>query len=75
MDGGYLAIMMSNVHIPKLLVYIECIREKFLPVFEDLNGQADQVAERRYEELLAGPGDDGDPAAAAEEAEEESLHF
>jgi len=60
-----------------LRAYGDCVRDYFLPGFENLNEKAEEVANRAYSELVAQPAtsDNDDGAEAAEWASDRGQDF
>ena len=75
--GYYLAVRVANIMAPTVRAYGDCVRDYFLPVFDDLNSKADEVANKAYDELMRLPvtEDIDDPADAAEAATERGQEF
>lgn len=72
-----MAVRVANILMPTVRAYRDCVRQYFLPVFDDLNAKAEQVAHDAYEELMAQPITEGmeDPADAAEAAQGRGQDF
>jgi hypothetical protein len=75
--GYYLAVRVANTLVPMVRAYGDCVRDYFLPAFDDLNTKADEVAKRTYSELTGQPvgSEMDDPADAAEAAQSRGEEF
>lgn len=75
--GYYLAVRVANIMAPTVRAYGDCVRRFFLPVFDDLNTKAEEVANQAYDELMQQPVTDemDDPGDAAEAANQRGQEF
>lgn len=75
--GYYLAVRVANIMAPTVRAYGDCVRDYFLPVFDDLNTKAEEVANQAYAELMGQPVTEemDDPGDAAEAASERGQEF
>lgn len=75
--GYYLAVRVANIMAPTVRAYGDCVRQYFLPVFDDLNTKAEEVANQAYDELMQQSVTDemDDPGDAAEAANERGQEF
>lgn len=75
--GYYLAVRLANIMAPTVRAYGDCVRDYFLPVFDDLNTKAEKVANKAYDELMRQPVTEemDDPGDAAEAANERGQEF
>ncbi len=75
--GYYLAARLANTLTPTVRAYGDCVRDYFLPAFDNLNAKADEIAAKAYDELMGQPAtsDMEDPADAAEAAQGRGQEF
>ena len=76
LDGGFWKGYFETVFIPHVNAFCDALLKRVVPAFEEIEKEAEAIADAEYERYLSMPADDeGDPASAAEEAQETALVY